>query len=103
VPEFIEKPPTVKRLGDPRKEATWTMMPPPPGVCSQCARDHEPDQPHDAQSLHYQYAFYAEHDRWPTWEDAMAHCVPEMKEQWRQALREHGVTDLGEPQNAEPT
>jgi hypothetical protein len=90
----IVKPPTIKRLGDPRdKDATWTMLPPPPGVCSQCARDHVPADPHDRDSLHYQYAFYAEHDRWPTWGDALAHCDDHIKGIWRDALHRRGVPD----------
>lgn len=84
-------PPTIKQAGDPRKDATWTMLPPSPDVCSQCACDHEPEIPHNQQSLHYQYAFYAEHDRWPTWADAMAHCDEETQRSWRAALRGHGV------------
>jgi len=95
--EIHEFPPTIKQAGDPRgQDATWALMPPPPDVCSQCARDHEPDMPHNQQSLHYQYAFYAEHDRWPTWDDAMAHCTPEVQALWRKALREHGV-EIEEP------
>jgi hypothetical protein len=91
-PQVVEFPPTVKQAGDPRgKQATWTLMPAPPGVCSQCARDHEPELPHDQQSLHWQYTFYAEHDRWPTWADAMAHCDEETQRLWTAALREHGV------------
>jgi hypothetical protein len=103
------RPPTVKQLGDPRKDATWTLLPPAPGVCQQCARDHEPGMPHDAQSLYYQYHFHAEHDRWPTWADALAHCTPEVREEWTRALRNHGVTHLddipyvdGRPPDAEP-
>ena len=87
-------PPTIKAAGDPRpKEATWTLMPIDTrnGGCSQCGIVHEPDQPHDNQSLPYQYSFYAEHDRWPTWADAMAHCTPEVQEQWTTALRSRGV------------
>lgn len=92
-PEIHEIPPTVKRLGDPRKDASWTLTPVDTsnGECSQCGILHEPDAPHDAQSLYYQYAFYAEHDRWPSWNDAMAHCAPEVQEAWTAALREHGV------------
>lgn len=85
-------PPTIKQAGDPRgQDTTWTLMPQPPGVCSQCGVDHEPDVPHNQQSLAYQYTFYAEHNRWPTWDDAIAHCTPETQELWREALRERGV------------
>lgn len=89
-----ELPPTVVAAGDPRgKQATWTLMPVNTnnGECSQCGVIHEPDQPHNQQSLHYQYAFWAEYDRWPTWIDAMAHCDDETRELWSVALRERGV------------
>lgn len=86
----------VHQLGDPRGSGAgkWTLLPPPPGVCSQCARDHEPGEPHDRESLHYQYAFYAEHGRWPTWRDAMAHCDDQIRGAWTDALRDRGV-DIG--------
>src|SRR3954469_20279531 len=82
----------VRRLGDPRStQPAWTLLPAPEGTCSQCARDHDPAQPHDQQALYYQYAFYAEHGRWPTWEDAMAHCDDDTYEFWREQLSMHGV------------
>jgi hypothetical protein len=87
-------PPTVKAAGDPRgKQATWTLMPvdTSDGKCSQCARHHDPGVPHDQQSLAYQYAFYAEHCRWPTWADAMAHCAPDVQDAWKRELRKRGV------------
>lgn len=63
----------------------------PPGTCPECAVKHDPDQPHNQQSLAYQYNFYDKHGRWPTWNDAMEHCSEEVKEYWRTALRERGV------------
>lgn len=87
--------PTVQQAGDPRAgDATWTLMPVDirSGECSQCGRVHLPDAPHDNQALVYQYAFYAEHGRWPTWGDAMAHCAPEVQAAWTQALNAKGVT-----------
>jgi hypothetical protein len=81
------------KVGDPRgTRATWTLLGNvPPDLCSQCAVKHEPHEPHSQQSLRYQYAFYAEHDRWPTWSDAMAHCAPEVKAAWSQELRKLGI------------
>jgi len=73
------------------RKADFMLMPPKPGVCQICATKHEPSEPHNQQSLYYQYRFYAEHGRWPTWEDAMAHCDEETKVAWKEALREHGV------------
>ena len=67
------------------------LMPAAPGTCPECAVDHPPELPHNQQSLFYQYKFYNEHGRWPTWEDAMAHCSEDMKEFWRIELRRRGV------------
>ena len=69
----------------------FTLLPPKPDVCQECAVDHDPLLPHNAQSLYYQYSFYAEHGRWPTWKDALAHCEPEMQQFWEEALREKGA------------
>ena len=64
----------------------------PPGTCPECAVCHNPDQPHDCNSLAYQYKFYDQHGCWPTWADAMAHCSPEVKAVWKKALEERGIT-----------
>jgi len=63
------------------------------GKCPECAAKHDPSQPHNAQSLAYQYKFYADSGctRWPTWADAMAHCDDETKRMWRAALEAKGV------------
>lgn len=55
---------------------SWVLLRAPEGTCEQCAVDHEPFMFHDQQSLHWQYWFYAQHGRWPTWRDAAAHCAP---------------------------
>ena len=60
----------------------------PEGTCPECAVKHDPEQPHNRDSLTYQYKFYDQHGRWPTWADAMAHCPEEVKEVWTQVLRE---------------
>ena len=67
----------------------------PPGTCPMCAVKHGPEQPHNRDSLAYQYKFYDQHGRWPTWADAMAHCSPEIKSFWRSELEKRGV-DVGE-------
>lgn len=67
------------------------MMPSTPGTCPECATDHSPEQPHNQQSLHWQYWYYNEHGRWPVWNDAMAHCTEEMKALWRIELLKRGV------------
>lgn len=61
------------------------------GQCAECAVVHDPAHPHNQQSLFYQYSFREKHGRWPTWEDAMAHCTAEMKEAWIKGLAEQGV------------
>lgn len=63
----------------------------PEGTCPVCVTAHDPKMPHNQQSLAYQYKFYDENGRWPTWKDAMEHCSEEMKEMWREALKEKGV------------
>ncbi len=79
-------------------------MPAPEGTCSWCAVEHEPESPHNQQSLFWQYRFYGEHNRWPSWKDAMAHCDAATQAAWTKALKERGVdveraagTPLGEP------
>lgn len=70
----------------------------PPGTCPMCAVAHSQDLPHNRDSLTYQYKFYDEHGRWPTWEDAMEHCTDEMKAQWRRALAQRGVDTTARPE-----
>lgn len=67
------------------------LMPPAADVCQQCAVDHEPDEPHDQQSLFYQFWFYRQRGQWPSWADAMAHCSPEVQEFWVEQLTSRGV------------
>lgn len=62
----------------------------PPGTCPVCAVEHPPEEPH-WMSFYYIYRFYDEHGRVPTWEDAMGHCGPEMREEWMDKLRAGGV------------
>jgi hypothetical protein len=64
------------------------MLGPGPGVCQECAVDHPHDQPHNRDSLTYQYTFYAKHGRWPTWSDAMAHCPYKVQLAWKVRLVE---------------
>lgn len=69
----------------------FALLPCAKDVCQECAVKHDPSQPHNQQSLHYQYKFYGDHGRWPTWTDAMAHCSPEIKATWTHELRKCGV------------
>lgn len=61
------------------------------GKCPECAVKHEPKLPHNRDSLFYQYKFYAQNGRWPTWKDAMAHCSNEMQKIWTAELLAKGV------------
>jgi hypothetical protein len=59
--------------------APWMLLPAEQGKCPECGVAHSPDMPHDNRSLFYQYHFYKQNGRWPTWDDAMAHCSDEVK------------------------
>ncbi len=69
----------------------WMMLKAPPDTCPECAVKHDPSQPHNQQSLTYQYDFYGKNGRWPTWADAMAHCAADVQDRWKAALRQKGV------------
>ncbi len=73
------------------KTQGMTLLPPASDKCQSCAKSHEEELPHDQQSLFYQYWFYFQFERWPTWVDAMAHCSDEIKSEWVKLLKEHGV------------
>lgn len=68
-----------------------TLLPCAPHVCQECAVDHEPEMPHNLQSLYYQYKFYGKNSRWPTWEDALSHCSVDIQNAWKQSLKERGI------------
>lgn len=70
--------------------AGLTLLPCKPGVCQECAVDHPPEAPHNQQSLYYQYKFYGQHGRWPTWKDAIAHCDETTKGFWESELKRRG-------------
>jgi hypothetical protein len=71
------------------------MMPGPPGTCPMCHVAHDPEEPHNQESLPYQMKFRSLKGRFPTWSDAMAHCTPEMQELWRanivSTMKKHGL------------
>ncbi len=69
----------------------WQLLKTPEDTCPECAVKHSPDQPHNQQSITYQFDFYGKHGRWPTWEDAMAHCAPDLQKRWKAALRTKGI------------
>ena len=74
-----------------KSKVNFSMLPAQPGTCEWCAEDHKTDQPHNAQSLFYQYRFYNEHGRWPTWKDALKHCSKKVRALWISELERHGV------------
>lgn len=61
------------------------------GQCPECATVHPPEMPHNQTSLYWQYSFAEKHGRWPTWNDAMAHCTPEMRGMWVAELAKRGI------------
>ncbi len=67
------------------------LLPPKPDVCQKCAVDHKKELPHDQTSMYWQYWFYSQYERWPTWADAMEHCTDEMKKVWSDELRKRGI------------
>lgn len=69
-------------------------------VCPACAVAHDPRAIHNAQSLYYQYFFYARHGRWPTWADAIAHCAEPVRVLARKTLTRHNA--WSEPAEGEP-
>ena len=74
-----------------KQVGAFKILPAAPGTCEQCAVKHDPGQPHNQQSLHWQYYFFADHNRWPTWKDAMAHCSDEVKKKWIERLKAHNI------------
>lgn len=69
---------------------SW-LIPPPEHLCQTCATKHTPEQPHNPQSLYYQYLFELEQGRLATWRDAMSHCSEEMKNHWIKYLDLLGI------------
>ncbi len=82
----------------------FKLLPTKPGVCQECAVNHAASEPHNAQSLTYQYRFFDQHGRWPTWADAMDHCDAATQALWRAELAKRGVPEdqLQAPAGAAP-
>lgn len=72
-------------------EVKLQFLPPPRETCQECGRSHLEAEPHDATSLYYQLWFHDSNQRFPTWEDAMSHCDPLVKEAIRNVLSERGI------------
>lgn len=77
----------------------FEILPPKPGVCALCGKDHELDHPHNLTSLYYQYRFYRKYGRFPTWSDAAAHLISVDREILKVILEELGYpyTDTENP------
>ncbi len=73
------------------EEGAFHIMPPADGLCQICAGRHNPEMPHNAQSLYYQMAFHGAVGRFPTWADALAHCEHAYAAQWKRILIEKGA------------
>jgi hypothetical protein len=65
-----------------------SLLPPAADACQECAVKHGPDEPHDPQSLFWQTKRNLEGLPPATWEDALAHCPPEVKEAWKRVLKD---------------
>ncbi len=74
-----------------RSNTKMMMMPAKEGTCPECAVPHEESQPHNAQSMFYQYYFYNQKGRWPTWNDALSHCPDDVQSRWKSQLRLKGI------------
>lgn len=78
----------------------WSLLPPHPDLCQECAVKHDPGMPHNRDSMYYKIKFEAEHGRYPQWSDAIAHCSPEMQAAWKAELEQRGV--WSEPKEGMP-
>ena len=67
------------------------IMPPVRGSCPICACFHKKGEPHSRESLYYQMKFWQENGRFPTWNDATAHCTPKMRIAFKEEMRRHGI------------
>jgi hypothetical protein len=59
------------------------------------AVDHPVEHPHNKDSLYYQFRFHGVHGRWPTWEDAMAHCSEKVKAVARKETPKPIIREMG--------
>ena len=72
------------------------ILPPRLGACPLCAEKHDRKMPHNLNSLYYQMRFQQQNGRFPTWDDAMAHCSDMVKAYWKGELAKRGVKILDE-------
>lgn len=61
------------------------------GTCPVCAIEHPEEYPHNPCSLYYRMKFRQEHGRFPTWDDAMAHCPEPVCQKFIAYMRSRGI------------
>ena len=88
IPELAQR--KIKKI-EQDKHGGLQLMPPKKDVCQECATKHKPDEPHNQESLYYQMQFRMDHGRFPTWDDAMAHCDEKTKDIWREEREKAGA------------
>jgi hypothetical protein len=81
---MTDKDPNVKVM-------PMTLLPPKKGACQECGSEHPPEFPHNPESLYWHTKRRLKGEEPPTWNDALAHCAPEIREAWVAALRERGI------------
>lgn len=72
------------------------ILPPEPGKCRECAVEHGKMEAHDATSFYYQVWFANAYGRSATWADAIAHCEPEVQQEWKELFESIGI-DVNSP------
>jgi len=54
--------------------------------CKECGDNHPKELPHNVTTSQYQVNFFNKHGKFPTWDDALAHCTEEMKISWKASM-----------------
>lgn len=73
-------------------QQSFQLLPPAPGKCPICSAEaHGDGIPHNRDSLYYQFWFFNQYKRSPTWADAALLCSPKTKALWKEHLEKHGV------------
>lgn len=75
------------------------MLPAARGTCCMCARDHAETYPHDFESVFYQVRFRLKYGRDATQADAAAHCDEQIRQAWKQILREQFGVEWTQPRD----
>jgi len=56
-------------------------------ICPECGEPHIPELPHNLTPM-YRGGFYKKNGRGPNWEDAAAHCHPDVRKEFLRILKE---------------